>query len=35
MFNVGFAELVVILLVTVVLIVVAGLVARWMDRDRR
>jgi len=35
MFNVGFAELIVILLVTVALIVGAGLVARWMDRDRR
>jgi len=32
MFNVGLAELVVILAVTVLLIVGAGLVARWMDR---
>jgi hypothetical protein len=32
MFNVGFAELIVILLVTITLIVGAALVARWMDR---
>jgi hypothetical protein len=32
MFNVGFAELMIILSVTVALIVGAALVARWMDR---
>jgi hypothetical protein len=31
-FNVGFAELILILAITVMLIVGAGLVARWMDR---
>jgi len=30
--NVGFSELVLILVVTVTLIVGVGLVARWMDR---
>jgi hypothetical protein len=30
--NVGFSELLLILVVTVTLIVGAGLVARWMDR---
>ena len=32
MFNVGFAELILILVITVALIVGAGLIARWMDR---
>ena len=32
MFNVGFSELIFILLCTVVLIVGVGLVARWLDR---
>jgi hypothetical protein len=32
MFNIGFGELVVILVAAVVLIVGAGLLARWMDR---
>jgi hypothetical protein len=30
--NVGFSELILILVVTVTLIVGVGLVARWMDR---
>jgi len=35
MFNVGFSEMLVILGVTVVVIVGAGLVGRWLDRRGR